>query len=244
MTERSSRSARQRSRARKPSKEGSRRQPAIARKQIQKTHHSLSKAYDRLMTIPISYLLVISGVVHLALIMFSEWQDRNRKFPAFVKPFILVPVKFTDVDYAVFTDAARHVLNGGSPYDRHTYRYTPLLAWVLVPNVTILASFGKLLFAFFDLVVGYMIYRLTRGNTVLSSVWLFSPVALGVASRGSCDSIICALVLSLVFFVENSRLLEAALVFGFSVHLQSTSQSGRVIVNGDPRRGDQGKFAV
>ena len=36
-------------------------------------------------------------------------------------------VKFTDIDYKIYTDAAEQILKGDSPYDRHTYRYSPLV---------------------------------------------------------------------------------------------------------------------
>ena len=66
--------------------------------------------------------------------------------------------KFTDVDYRVFTDAARHIYRDGSPYNRHTYRYTPLLAWMLIPNVTLSPLFGKFLFCGFDIIAGHLIH--------------------------------------------------------------------------------------
>lgn len=36
----------------------------------------------------------------------------------------------TDIDYKVYTDAAFYE----SPYDRHTYRYSPILAYLMIFN--------------------------------------------------------------------------------------------------------------
>ena len=91
---------------------------------------------------------------------------------------LLSGVRYTDIDYDVFTDAAYHVANGRSPYRRHTYRYTPFLAMLLsLPigqNSAAAASsgvlgvilstkyFGKILFCFADAICGYIILILRQ----------------------------------------------------------------------------------
>ncbi|KAI8619661.1 PIG-M-domain-containing protein [Chytriomyces sp. MP71] len=65
-------------------------------------------------------------------------------------------VKYTDIDYAVFSDAAALVSQGQSPFLRATYRYTPLLAWLLA------RINGKLLFCACDLGAALAIHAINR----------------------------------------------------------------------------------
>lgn len=73
-------------------------------------------------------------------------------------------VMYTDVDYKVFTDASNHMLNNRSPYLRQTYRYPPLLALLLIPNLTLHHTFGKVLFCVFDILVAVMIREIVKNN--------------------------------------------------------------------------------
>lgn len=60
-------------------------------------------------------LLSAALLLRLALLVYGELQDR------------FMSVKYTDVDYDVYSDAAREMAAGNSPFDRTTYRYTPVL---------------------------------------------------------------------------------------------------------------------
>ena len=77
--------------------------------------------------------LTIAGAVllRLGILVFGAVVDATQR------------VKFSDVDYSVYTDASALVLAGHSPFERATYRYTPILAFMLTPNVLGFPSFGK-----------------------------------------------------------------------------------------------------
>lgn len=154
-------------------------------------------------------------LVRLALLCFGVYQDQN------------LQLKYTDVDYHVFTDASRFIIQGRSPYDRSTFRYTPLLALVLAPGVLLSSVCGKLLFVGCDLLSALLLFQLLvlRGSArssamLLCGLWLFNPLTVAVSTRGNAESLLAVLVLSTLLCLESRRRTSAALLFGLAVHMK------------------------
>ena len=88
-------------------------------------------------------------ILRIALVIFAKFVDESDS-----------PKKYTDVDYEVFSDAALHDKNNGSPFARHTYRYTPLAAYICIPNHIIHPLFGKVVFCICDILMGVLMWEL------------------------------------------------------------------------------------
>ncbi|KAI3973677.1 hypothetical protein MKW92_039224 [Papaver armeniacum] len=160
-------------------------------------------------------LLIFSAILRIFLIIYGEWQDTHME------------VRYTDIDYYVFSDAASLMASGRSPYERSTYRYSPLLAFLLVPNSFIHQSWGKFIFSASDLLVGVLIRSILklRGvpeKTCLSSValWLFNPFTFTIGTRGNCEPMVCAIVLWMIYCLMNGSVLQAAIWYGLVVHFR------------------------
>ncbi|CEL06595.1 Putative Mannosyltransferase [Aspergillus calidoustus] len=157
--------------------------------------------------------------LRVILLFYGAWQDANS------------PVKYTDIDYMVFTDAARYVSRGDSPYARDTYRYTPLLAWMLLPTTWAIPgffSFGKALFALSDVVAGWLVAKsliLTHQMSPeralkYASFWLLNPMVANISTRGSSEGLLGVLVIALLWAVLNRRITLAGILLGLGVHFK------------------------
>lgn len=199
----------------------------------------------------IYHLLILGATFRFILILYGVYHDSRHS------------LKYTDVDYYVFTDAAHYVLNPtmlaqgplagyiaekfgmyiGSPYDRATYRYTPLLALFLLPNISLHPLFGKFLFSSADLGIALLQYRSLTASTaspttasknsrpimtqqqrkakmLVASIWLLNPFVANISTRGSAESILGFIVLLFLHLLQENRINAAAVVFGLAVHFK------------------------
>ena len=157
----------------------------------------------------------LSLAFRFALMLYGEWQDEYME------------VKFTDVDYFVFSDAAEFVAAGESPYRRATYRYSPILAWLLIPNTYIHKVWGKFIFILFDLCTAIIINKILKAlscnknvSLIAIGLWLFNPVTMTVSCRGNAESVLSCLVMGLIYALMLKKTVLAGLIFGTAVHMK------------------------
>ncbi|KAG9237437.1 putative mannosyltransferase [Amylocarpus encephaloides] len=164
-----------------------------------------------------------SILLRLALLFYGLHQDAHS------------PLKYTDIDYHVFTSASLSISRGLSPYERETYRYTPLLAWLLLPTTWaptyLWFSFGKLLFAAGDVLAGLLLVLLLRnggnGQTMAmegalkyASIWLLNPMVATISTRGSSEGLLGVMVIALLWAVVRRKITLAGVLLGLSVHFK------------------------
>lgn len=179
--------------------------------------------------------IVCSCFIRISLILYGSIHDQ------------VFTVKYTDIDYRVFTDGSVYMAEGRSPFLRDGYRYSPLFAFLLLPNVILFESFGKLLFSFFDLLTGWFIHRILSkcsvpdrilskcsvSDRILSKctvtdsmavhcamMWLYNPLPLVVSTRGSSDSIVTSFILAMILLLLQDRIILAGLVLGTVSHVK------------------------
>ena len=153
-------------------------------------------------------LLTVSLLLRLAFFSYGIYQDSH------------YVVKYTDIDYHVFNDAAAFVYRGLSPYGRDTYRYTPLLSWIFLLNqYTHSFHLTKLVFIIFDLLNGVLLLELLS-SVKLAAMWLLNPMVITISTRGNAEAVLCFLILSSLLAFRNGRYVLGSVVYGLSIHFK------------------------
>ena len=130
-------------------------------------------------------------------------------------------LRYTDVDYDVLKDGARALMQGGSPFDRATYRYSPLVAWPLLLDIKTGLPVAKLVFCLMDVLLGNAMGQLAseRGASYnVRLLWLFNPISIVLCTRGSWDAVSVYLVLRALLSKRSP--VKAGLLLGLATHLR------------------------
>lgn len=171
-----------------------------------------------MVTLSTAHIIGLSIVLRIGFFAFGIYQDHY------------MTVKYTDIDYLVFSDAANYVYHGQSPYLRETYRYTPLLAWMLVPNSwsPYWYNFGKFVFVVSDIITGVIITKLLVAQpgiskpkaSVLSAIWLLNPMVITISTRGSSESVLTVMIMLAVYFLQQKNVVLSAFWLGLLIHFK------------------------
>jgi phosphatidylinositol glycan class M len=91
--------------------------------------------------------------------------------------FILIPAfwhiaylpTFSSHEYVVMTDAARLIYRGESPFQRHTFRHSPLLSLLMVFNLKYWHGVGKLFYCMCDIITALLLRNVLRKTVELDN---------------------------------------------------------------------------
>ena len=164
--------------------------------------------------------MLVGMIIRAFLIVYSNLHDAPQRATHFASIDPIPPnVPYTDIDYYVYTDAAHLVSTVKSPFNRATYRYTPLLAQIIhyfdialsstgakTSVLSLNGSFAKWLFFFADLFCGILLtriytklYQLTQTSTdvgwIVGLGWWLNPLMIGISTRGNAESLNLLLIL-------------------------------------------------
>ncbi len=161
-------------------------------------------------------VLIMAFYIRFALTVYGELQDKY------------FGIKYSDIDYSVYTDAAKYLLKGGTPYDRHTYRYTPLLAYLMVPNILYYHAIGKIAFCLCDLWTASILRKILKKTTELEAgkieglvaLWALNPLIFNVSTRGNADTMVALMVVGVLSLLLDRSVWRSGMLFGFVVHFK------------------------
>jgi phosphatidylinositol glycan class M len=180
-------------------------------------------------------IYVFGWIIRLGLLCYGLWYDWNNSTSQ---------VAFTDIDYYVLGDGAKCILypdsgqgwnisesfRAGSPYDRTTFRYTPILAYLctlddiaghLFQTPAQFPWFGKVIFVCCDMIVAWLMYKINDSNAsksgsetpdsschvdldMLQIAWVLNPLVLTISTRGNAESFVCVWIMLWLFFLYSS----------------------------------------
>uniref|UniRef100_A0A1A9WV10 GPI alpha-1,4-mannosyltransferase I, catalytic subunit n=1 Tax=Glossina brevipalpis TaxID=37001 RepID=A0A1A9WV10_9MUSC len=170
---------------------------------------------DTLINIKINTHLYFSTFIRLLLIVYGEIHDAYSEVP------------YTDIDYKIVMSGARGILNGDSPFNRHTFRYSPVYAFIQIPSVLLHPAVGKLIYSSFDIWVAVLIYMLVRDELrfqysqvkktdcldnndikhpeivakASACFWLYNPLTAVISTRGNGDSFSSFIVILTLYMI-------------------------------------------